>query len=108
MLEVPGRPAHVFGSTVAPATPVAPGVAGTALIRVRRAAFFKKCLYHGDIGFAESFIDGDWDTPDLTAVIGWFVLNHRHSPTMSGSRSPRVFSQPAARSQPDRPPAPPQ
>jgi len=91
VIELPGRPARIFGASAADTAPLAPGVAGSALLRVRRTAFFKKCLYHGDIGFAESFIDGDWDTPDLTAVIGWFVLNHRHSPTMSGSRSRTLF-----------------
>lgn len=87
VIELPDRPDVVLGSPQAAAEPVAPGVAGRAVIRVRRPAFFRRCLLHGDIGFAESFIDGDWETPDLTAVIGWFVLNHRHSPTMSGSRS---------------------
>lgn len=87
VIELPDRPDVVLGSPQAAAEPVAPGVAGRAVIRVRRPAFFRRCLLHGDIGFAESFIDGDWETPDLAAVIGWFVLNHRHSPTMSGSRS---------------------
>jgi cyclopropane-fatty-acyl-phospholipid synthase len=91
VVELPGRPAKTFGAPGPDSSPLAPGVAGAAQIRVRRSVFFKKCLYQGDIGFAESFIDGDWDTPDLTAVIGWFVLNHRHSPTMSGSRSRAFF-----------------
>jgi cyclopropane-fatty-acyl-phospholipid synthase len=59
----------------------------TAAIQVRRPAFFEKCVLHGDIGFAEAFIDGDWDTPDLAAVIAWFVLNVDRSPTLSGSRA---------------------
>ncbi len=78
---------HVFGDRSAILASVAPGVSNYAFIRVRRAdAFFKKCLLHGDIGFAESYLDGDWDSPDLTAVVGWFVLNHEHAPTLSGSR----------------------
>jgi cyclopropane-fatty-acyl-phospholipid synthase len=56
-----------------------------AAIRIRRVAFFKKCVLAGDIGFAESFIDGDWDTPNLTAVIAWFIQNHEHAPSLSGS-----------------------
>ena len=59
----------------------------TAVIQVRRPAFFEKCVLHGDIGFAEAFIDGDWETPDLAAVIAWFVLNVDRSPTLSGSRA---------------------
>jgi len=61
------------------------GVAGSARIRVRREAFFRKCVLAGDIGFAESYMDGDWTSPDLVAVIGWFILNIEDAPTMSGS-----------------------
>jgi cyclopropane-fatty-acyl-phospholipid synthase len=31
----------------------------------------------GDIGFAESFMAGDWDTPDLTALLQLLVANRR-------------------------------
>jgi cyclopropane-fatty-acyl-phospholipid synthase len=61
------------------------GVPGSARILVRREAFFRKCVLTGDIGFAESFMDGDWTSPDLVAVIGWFILNIEDAPTMSGS-----------------------
>ena len=57
-----------------------------AQIRVHREVFFKKCFWAGDIGFAESYIEGDWDTPDLTAVIGHFIRNVDSAPTLSGSR----------------------
>ncbi len=92
VLELPDGSTRVFGSAMARDGEVAPGVAGHAAIRVRRPAFFKKCLLHGDIGFAESFIDGDWETPDVTAVIGWFVLNHRDAPTLSGSSRARLLT----------------
>lgn len=84
-LELPDGSSRVFGDAAAPAAELVPGVANRAVIRVLRPGFFKKCLLHGDIGFAEAYIDGDWETPDLTAVIGWFVHNHRHAPTLSGS-----------------------
>jgi cyclopropane-fatty-acyl-phospholipid synthase len=32
-------------------------------------------LKSGDIGFAESFIAGDWSTPDLTALMTLFIAN---------------------------------
>ena len=57
-----------------------------ATIRVRREAFFRKCLWAGDIGFAESYLDADWDTPDLVATIGFFIRNAEQAPTLSGSR----------------------
>ena len=89
---VPDGTSRLFGDASAPAVEVAPGVSNRAAIRVLRPAFFKKCLLNGDIGFAESFMDGDWETPDLTAVIGWFVLNHRHAPTLSGSSRAQLFA----------------
>jgi cyclopropane-fatty-acyl-phospholipid synthase len=80
-LELPEGGAHVIGEEH-PALP-------PAQIRVRREAFFRKCFWSGDIGFAESFIDGDWETPDLTAVIGHFIRNVDQAPTLSGSRRAR-------------------
>jgi cyclopropane-fatty-acyl-phospholipid synthase len=68
------------------------GVAGSARIRIRREAFFRKCVLAGDIGFAESFMDGDWSSPDLVAVIGWFILNIDEAPTMSGSGRARTIA----------------
>ncbi|MEN9404876.1 MAG: Cyclopropane-fatty-acyl-phospholipid synthase [Verrucomicrobiota bacterium] len=88
-IELPDGSVRVFGNPDLAAQDLAPGVTNQAFLRVRRPAFFKKCLLHGDIGFAESFIDGDWETPDLTAIIGWFVLNHQHAPTLSGSQRAR-------------------
>ncbi|MGE0098886.1 MAG: class I SAM-dependent methyltransferase [Hydrogenophaga sp.] len=34
-------------------------------------------LKSGDIGFAESYIDGDWSTPNLTALLSLMVANRR-------------------------------
>lgn len=85
--ERPGGGVSVFGD---PSLPLEAD--GYACLRVLRPAFFRKCLLHGDIGFAEAFIDGDWETPDLTALIGWFVLNHETAPALSGSRAERSFA----------------
>ena len=87
-LELPGGTTHEIGSTpLARALPL--DLPAHAVIRVRREAFFKKCFWSGDIGFAESFIDGDWETPDLTAVIAFFILNVDSAPTLSGSQRGR-------------------
>jgi cyclopropane-fatty-acyl-phospholipid synthase len=43
-----------------------------------RLANWKVCaaaLRSGDIGFAESYIDGDWSTPDLAALLRLFIAN---------------------------------
>jgi len=85
-LDMPGGATADFGAGPE-ALPL--GVAGSARICVHREGFFRKCVLSGDIGFAESYIDGDWTTPDLVAVIGWFILNVDDAPTLSGSRLAR-------------------
>ncbi len=84
-LELPGGAVREFGSrTTEEKLPL--GMSPRASLCVRRPAFFQKCFWSGDIGFAESYIDGDWETPDLAAIVAWFVLNLEHAPTLSGSR----------------------
>lgn len=56
-----------------------------ASIHIRNQNFFKRCMLYGDIGFGESYVDGDWDTPDITAVVQWMLLNIENAPTLSGS-----------------------
>ncbi len=70
--------------------PLPCGIVNSARIIVHHDRFFHKCVLSGDIGFGESYMDGDWDTPDLTAVIGWFLLNVENAPTVSGSARKRV------------------
>ena len=77
-LHLPGGGAKVIGT---------PGAEVSALIRVRDAAFFKKCVLFGDVGFGESYVDGDWDTDSIERVIAWAVLNVENSPAMSGSKA---------------------
>jgi cyclopropane-fatty-acyl-phospholipid synthase len=50
-----------------------PGPAAT--VDVHRFGFAKRALAGGDIGFAESYMDGEWSTPDLTAVLEFFSEN---------------------------------
>lgn len=89
-MELPEGGAIDFGTHAAAlATPLPLGLSACAVIRVRRPAFFSKCVLAGDIGFAESYLDGDWDTPDLASLIGWFILNVEHAPTLSGSSNKR-------------------
>jgi cyclopropane-fatty-acyl-phospholipid synthase len=85
-LELPDGSATIFGAEPGlPTTPLPVDIASSATIRVRHEDFFKRCVLSGDIGFAEAYMDGDWDTPDIAAVIAWFVLNHDSAPTLSGS-----------------------
>ena len=85
-LDMPGGATAEFGAGPEE-LPLA--VAGSARITVHREAFFRKCVLSGDIGFAESYIGGDWTTPDLVAVVSWFILNVDGAPTLSGSRRAR-------------------
>jgi cyclopropane-fatty-acyl-phospholipid synthase len=85
--ELPGGDAADFGSPAdSQSRRFPPNLTAAACIRVHREVFFNKCLWAGDIGFAESFLDGDWETPDLTAVVAWFILNLDAAPGLSGSR----------------------
>lgn len=85
--ELPGGGSHELGSAAdVHARRMPPGIGGAAQMRVHREVFFRKCFWAGDIGFAESYLDGDWDTPDLTAIVAWFILNLENAPTLSGSR----------------------
>ncbi len=54
----------------------------TARIKVKNPEFFKKCVLYGDVGFGEAYVDGDWDTDNITAVIKWMIHNVEHHPTL--------------------------
>lgn len=49
-----------------------------ATISLNNWRVFERTLKAGDIGFAESYIDGDWHTPDLTALLSLFIANRDH------------------------------
>jgi cyclopropane-fatty-acyl-phospholipid synthase len=57
-----------------------------ANVKVNHSDFFKRCVLYGDIGFAEAYIDGDWETDNVANVINWFLLNVDNAPTASGSQ----------------------
>ena len=59
----------------------------SATLQVKHTAFFRKCILYGDIGFGEAYVEGDWETDDIQALIAWFILNVETSPAMSGSSS---------------------
>ena len=46
-----------------------------AAIRLRNWNVCGAALKSGDIGFAESYIAGDWTTPDLAALVKLFIIN---------------------------------
>jgi cyclopropane-fatty-acyl-phospholipid synthase len=46
-----------------------------AALIVHDYRFMRRCLSSGAIGFAEGFMAGEWDTPDLPALLEVFSLN---------------------------------
>ena len=46
-----------------------------AEIQILDWSVFKQVLSHGDIGFAESYIRGEWNTPDLKAILELAIRN---------------------------------
>ena len=81
-LELPDGTKKIIGT---------PSAKISADVRIVRDSFFKRCVLFGDIGFGEAFVDGDWDTDDITQVISWFILNVENSPAMSGSRGKKFL-----------------
>ncbi|RZJ10516.1 MAG: class I SAM-dependent methyltransferase [Rubrivivax sp.] len=49
-----------------------------AAITVSDWAMFERTLKSGDIGFAESYIAGEWNSPDLAALLRLVLLNREH------------------------------
>ncbi|MDP2093207.1 MAG: cyclopropane-fatty-acyl-phospholipid synthase family protein [Hydrogenophaga sp.] len=66
-LQLPDGSVQRFGSTDGP----------HASLRMVNWNMCRAVLKSGDIGFAESFMAGDWTTPNLTALLGLMVANRR-------------------------------
>jgi cyclopropane-fatty-acyl-phospholipid synthase len=64
-LQLPDGSVQRFGTTDGP----------HAAIRLNNWKLFGAALKSGDIGFAQSHIDGDWTSPDLTALLRLFIAN---------------------------------
>jgi cyclopropane-fatty-acyl-phospholipid synthase len=52
-------------------------------ITIHSASFFKRLALYGDIGFAESYMDGEFDTPRLNDLIRLALLNSHRLGTKS-------------------------
>ena len=76
-LELPGGITQIIGTS---------GGGSPAILRVLDRAFFRKVTLFGDIGFGESYVDGDWETDDIRRVISWAILNLENSPALTGSK----------------------
>jgi cyclopropane-fatty-acyl-phospholipid synthase len=64
----------------------------TCSIHIKNNNFFKRCVLYGDIGFGEAYVDGDWDTDDVTSVIKWVILNVESSGVLSGTKTKSILA----------------
>src|SRR5689334_23843747 len=55
--------------------------------------FASRLLHGGDIGIAEAYLRGEWDTPDLTQFLYLFCVNHDLIQTMLGDNPVMRFVQ---------------
>ena len=64
-----------------------------AQVVIRDYNFIRRVMAAGDIGFAEGYMAGEWDTPDLTAVLKSASLNWDHlAQLVEGSAVMRVIN----------------
>lgn len=59
-----------------------------ATLRILNPAFFKKCIFYGEVGFGESYVDGDWDSDNVVGVLSWFIVNLEHAASSQKRRLP--------------------
>jgi cyclopropane-fatty-acyl-phospholipid synthase len=69
-----------------------PEAAVTAEMRINDRDFFRRCAMYGNVGFGESYVDGDWDTPDIAAVIAFFIKNIARTLKYGGSSGKVAFT----------------
>lgn len=56
-------------------------------IRVKRPEFFRKAVLGGTLSVAESYIQGDWDCDDLTALFRIFLRNRKSTTRLDSGLS---------------------
>src|ERR1700761_3788162 len=65
----------------------------SAAMKLSNYGFASRLLNGGDIGIAEAYLNGDWDTPDLTQFLYLFCVNHDLIQTMLGDNPLMRFVQ---------------
>src|SRR5881275_2181122 len=78
-----GRMVRVGGNGPGPA----------AVMKIYDYGFASRLLRGGDIGIAEAYLRGEWDTPDLTQFLYLFCVNHDLIQTMLGDNPLMRFVQ---------------
>ncbi|MCI0388634.1 MAG: cyclopropane-fatty-acyl-phospholipid synthase family protein [Acidobacteria bacterium] len=57
-----------------------------AMLKILNPVFFKKCVLYGEVGFGESYVDGDWETDDVVSLLSWFLINLENAPAAYSSK----------------------
>lgn len=70
LIDPAGR-THTIGTHAA-------GPTATATWNLRNWRAVRRMVHRGDIGFAEGYVAGDWDSPDLTRLLLAFAENYDH------------------------------
>jgi cyclopropane-fatty-acyl-phospholipid synthase len=52
----------------------------SANVTINSNEFYRQVILYGDIGFGEGYVNGLWDTDNITNVIKWFLLNVEKNP----------------------------
>ena len=65
-----------------------------AILQINHARVARRFLTGGAVGFAESYIDGDWDSPDLASLL---ELLDRNYAAWSGHHHGRLLPRPRSR-----------
>ncbi len=69
----------------------APGPEATLVLHRWRT--LRRLLFDGDVGFGQAYIDGDWSSPDVTAVIEIAARNHASlSKHISGTKIAQLLN----------------
>ena len=58
----------------------------SAAMTLYNFGFASRLLNGGDIGIAEAYLNGEWDTPDLTQFLYLFCVNHDLIQAMLGDK----------------------
>ena len=72
LIELPDGPVLQFGTAAAGDT------SPPSVIRVHDTAMFRRVIRHGSMGFAEAYMDGQWNTPDLSKLLIMLNRNMSH------------------------------
>ena len=51
-----------------------------AALHIRHWRALRRLIFGGALGFAESYLDGEWDTPELAAVLHYGAVNLDKTP----------------------------